>query len=89
MFAWLLLALTCACAWLTFDAFRMGAPMGEAAPRFWPKDWKTGQDHLTLAEQDRRQRVTLWSSLGLGWLAWTFLVMTVLLAILTVSAFTT
>ncbi|RST46721.1 hypothetical protein [Variovorax sp. MHTC-1] len=87
MTAWVLLILTVACGMLTLDAFRMGAPLVELSSRFWPKEWKRGQGHLTLAEQERLQRLTLWSSLGAGWLAWVFLAMTLLLAILTARAF--
>jgi hypothetical protein len=61
--------------------------MREPPARFWPRHWKKGQDHLSLADQDERQRLTLWSFVGLGWLAWIFAAMTTLLAILTVRAF--
>jgi hypothetical protein len=90
MVAWILLILTCGCAWLTLDAFRMESPLGEQPTRFWPRAWKRGQDHLTLPEQDRLQHLTrfsFWSLVGLGWLAWMFLAMTVVFAILTVHAF--
>lgn len=69
------------------DAFGMNAQTRDQPPRFWPRAWKQGQDHLMLSEQDRRQRLSLWSSFGLGWLAWAFLAITVLLAILTAQAF--
>jgi hypothetical protein len=87
MTALVLLILTVACGALTLDAFRMGAPLRELSARFWPREWKRGQEHLTLVEQERLQRLTLWSSLGMGWLAWAFLAMTILLAILTARAF--
>ena len=90
MSAWLLLVLTCACAALAIDAFRMGEPLREMPWRFWLTEWKKGQGHLTLAQQDELQRqssVSHWSFLGLGWLAWCFSLMTVLLAALTVRAF--
>jgi hypothetical protein len=90
MSAWLLLLLTCACAALAVDAFRMNSPLREPPARFWPREWKTGQQHMTLAEQDVRQRqsrVSHWSFVGLGWLAWMFSLMTVLLGVLTLKAF--
>jgi hypothetical protein len=53
----------------------------------WPSAWKQGQQAQTLAEQDRRHRLDLWHAVGLGWLAWVFFLMTVLLLILTVREF--
>jgi hypothetical protein len=90
MSAWLLLLLTCACAALAVDAFCMHAPLREPPVRFWPGAWKRGQEHMTLAEHEERQHqsvVSHWSFLGLGWLAWVFSIMTLLLAALTLKAF--
>lgn len=90
MLAWLLLLLTAACAALAIDAFRMNAPVREPSARFWPGEWKKSQEHMTLAEHDelqRQSRVSRWSFLGLGWLAWLFSLMTVLFAVLTLQAF--
>jgi hypothetical protein len=87
MTAWLLLVLTLVFGVLTVDAFRMGMPLRELSARFWPREWKKGQEHLTLAEQDRLQGLRVWSTLGMGWLAWTWLAITILSAILTAQAF--
>ena len=87
MWPWLLLILTGACAALTVDAFRFGGPMKEPSDRFWPREWKRGQDHLPLVEQERNYRLMRYPLLGTAALAWIFLAMTILLAILTVEAF--
>lgn len=87
MSPWLLLVLTVACAALTVDAFRTGGPMREPPVRFWPRGWKRGMDRVPLAEQDRIYRNIRYPLLGTGFLAWIFLAMTVLLAILTVQGF--
>ncbi|MBC5786105.1 hypothetical protein H8N03_24415 [Ramlibacter sp. USB13] len=44
-------------------------------------------DHVPLAEQDRIHRHLRYPLLGAGVLAWIFLAMTVLLAVLTVQGF--
>lgn len=68
MTPWLLLALTLACAFLTFDAFRLKAPMKEAPYSQMPSRWKGGFNHLSLAEQNEVQnRSRFYSSLvGMG-----------------------
>lgn len=87
MSPWLLLVLTVACAALTVDAFRSGGSMKEGPVRFWPRSWRRGMDHVPLAEQDRIYRRLRYPLLGAGVLAWIFLAMTVLLAVLTGEAF--
>ena len=87
MSPWLLLTLTLACAGLTADAFRSGDRRDDPPARFWPRDWKRGMDHVSLAEQDRIFRRMRYPMIGWGSLAWIFLAMTVLLAILTAQAF--
>jgi hypothetical protein len=89
MTPWLLLALTLACAFLTFDAFRLNAPMKDAPYSHMPGRWKHGFNHLSLAEQDEAQnRSRFYSSLaGMGVMAWLFLAITLLFALLTVGAF--
>lgn len=87
MSPWLLLLLTAACAGLAVDALRSGESRKESSVRFWPRDWKKGLDHVPLAEQERTFRAIRYPMLGAGALAWVFLAMTVLLAVLTVKAF--
>lgn len=89
MTAWLLLALTLACAFLTLDAFWLKAPMKEAPYGDMPGRWKRGFNHLSLAEQNEAQnRSRFYSSLvGMGVMAWIFLAITLLLALLTIGAF--
>lgn len=87
MTAWALLVLTVVLGILTLDAFSMDAPLRELPSRLWPREWKRGQEHLTLAEQERLQQSNLGANLGAGWLAWVFLMMTLLSVILTVGAF--
>jgi hypothetical protein len=87
MSPWFLLVLTVACAALTLDAFRWGAPLKDQPFRFWPKEWRRGTEHLPLAEQERIDRVLRPSTLGPGVLAWLFLAMTILLAVLTILGF--
>jgi hypothetical protein len=89
MTPWLLLALTLACAFLTFDAFRLKAPVKEAPYSQMPGRWKDGFNHLSLAEQNEVQdRSRFYSSLvGMDIMAWLFLAITLLLALLTAGAF--
>ena len=87
MSPWFFLVLTVACAALTLDAFRWGAPLKDQPLRFWPAEWRRDMEHLPLAEQERIYRVVHPSTLGPGVLAWLFLAMTILLAVLTTLGF--
>ena len=74
MTAWILLLLTLGCAWLCFDAFKLKAPLRD--------------EHSATAEGKTRMVLEgIAAPLGLGVLAWLFLVMTILLGVLTVPAF--
>ena len=85
--AWLLLVLTAACAALAVDALRAGASRQDSSIHFWPREWKKGLDHVPLAEQERTYRALRYPLLGAGAMAWVFLAMTGVLAVLTVKAF--
>lgn len=81
--------LTVGCFFLTIDAFRSKSPMKDAPYSTISRLWKRGLNRFSLVEQDKMQRRLAFplGGIGLGLLAWVFLAMTILLAILTVRAF--
>jgi hypothetical protein len=86
---WVFLFLTVGCLFLTVDAFRSKSPMKDAPYSTIPSLWKRGLRRFSLMEQDKMQSRLAFplGGIGLGLLAWVFLAMTILLAILTVRAF--
>jgi len=86
---WIFLSLTMGCLFLTIDAFRSKSPMKDAPYSTIPNIWKRGLRRFSLMAQDKMQSRLAFplGGIGLGLLAWLFLAMTILLAILTVRAF--
>ncbi len=72
--SWILLSLTLGCAWLCFDASRLKAPLHDKHP-------SSDEGWARIAVEG------IAAPFGFGVLAWFFLAMTVLLAILTVREF--
>jgi len=87
MSPWLLLLLTIACAYVTYDSFRWSAGAERAPFSTIARLWKGGLSHLSLTEREqvKRRNASLW--IGLGQLCWLFLVGTIVLAVATARAF--
>ena len=72
--SWILLLLTLGCAWLCIDALKLNAPLRDEHPSS-----EVGRTRMTVEG--------IAAPFGFGVLAWFFLAMSVLLAILTVREF--
>lgn len=87
MTAWLLLLLTVACAWLTYDAFRWGTSIEHAPFSTISSMWKGGLPNLSVVEQNELKQRYASKVTGVGQIGWIFFVGTVVLAILTAREF--
>ena len=88
MGAWLLLLLTILCAWLTYDAWRWRSTLEKAPFSVIANLWRSRLEHLSLAEQNKvRDGFASFQGNSAGGFVKLFLVVTIILAALTVRAF--
>jgi hypothetical protein len=87
MNSWFLLFLTIGCAFITFDAFRWQQDVKRAPFSTISNLWKGGLSHLSASEKAKIQQRYSSTLFGVGQFCWLFLVITILLAVVTVRTF--
>jgi hypothetical protein len=87
MTPWLLLLGTMVCAFVTYDAFRLGGALKDAPFNVISDMWKGGLSHLSQVDKNKIQERYAHSVFGLFQIKFLFLLATLAMAVATVRAF--